>query len=184
MRKRFVVSAVLLVAAGVPALFAQETSTVTDVVSIPVIKYIAAALAVAFFLGAHLSRPLELVTGLANRIAGGDLSQHVDFMGDFSAAFNSMTRQLKESREQLVELNKQLERPPTDEEVAKKSKLPLKQVREVRAAARAVTSLDRPLGDEHDAASYGDLFASDQAPIEEEVHLVEWLERRGMRPLK
>ncbi|MGZ4319605.1 MAG: sigma-70 family RNA polymerase sigma factor [Gaiellaceae bacterium] len=69
------------------------------------------------------------------------------------------------------ELNTQLERAPTDEEVAKKAKLPLKQVREVRAAARAVTCLDRPLGDEHDAASYGDLFASDAAPIEEEVHL-------------
>ncbi|HEY6015618.1 MAG TPA: sigma-70 family RNA polymerase sigma factor, partial [Gaiellaceae bacterium] len=69
------------------------------------------------------------------------------------------------------ELTTQLERPPTDEEVSKKSKLPLKQVREVRAAARAVTSLDRPLGDEHDAASYGDLFASDDKPIEEEVHI-------------
>ncbi len=69
------------------------------------------------------------------------------------------------------ELVTQLERPPTDEEVSKKAKLPIKQVREVRQAARAVTSLDRPIGDEHDAASYGDLFASDEAPIEEEVHL-------------
>jgi RNA polymerase primary sigma factor len=69
------------------------------------------------------------------------------------------------------ELMATLERPPTDDEVAKKSKLPLKQVREVRKAARAVTSLDRPLGDEHDAASYGDLFASDEKPIDEEVHL-------------
>jgi RNA polymerase primary sigma factor len=64
-----------------------------------------------------------------------------------------------------------LERAPTDEEVSKKAKLPLKQVREVRQAARAVTSLDRPLGDEHDSASYGDLFASDDRPIEEEVHM-------------
>ena len=31
-------------------------------------------------------------------------------MGDFSVAFNTMTRQLKDSREQLVDLNKQLER--------------------------------------------------------------------------
>ncbi|HET8607485.1 MAG TPA: sigma-70 family RNA polymerase sigma factor [Gaiellaceae bacterium] len=69
------------------------------------------------------------------------------------------------------ELATQLERPPSDDEVAKKAKLPLKQVREVRAAARAVTSLDRPLGDEHDAASYGDMFASEEAPIEEEVHM-------------
>ena len=69
------------------------------------------------------------------------------------------------------ELTLKLERPPTDQEVAKQAKLPLKQVREVRAAARAVTSLDRPLGDEHDAGSYGDLFASDATPIDEEVHV-------------
>jgi RNA polymerase primary sigma factor len=69
------------------------------------------------------------------------------------------------------ELIATLERPPSDEELSKKAKLPLKQVREVRKAARAVTSLDRPLGDEHDSASYGDLFASNEKPIDEEVHL-------------
>src|SRR3712207_3037324 len=40
------------------------------------------------------------------------------------------------------ELTLKLERAPTDEEVAKTAKLPLKHVKEVRAAARAVTSLD------------------------------------------
>src|SRR5689334_2091276 len=55
------------------------------------------------------------------------------------------------------ELVLQLERPPTDEEIAKRAKLPLKQLREVRQAARAVTSLDRPIGDENEAA-FGDLF--------------------------
>src|SRR4051794_31509606 len=69
------------------------------------------------------------------------------------------------------ELVLKLERSPTDDEIAKKAKLPLKQVREVRQAARAVTSLDRPLGDEHGAASFGDLFASGDRPIEEEVHI-------------
>ncbi|NLE59547.1 MAG: hypothetical protein GX616_14390 [Planctomycetes bacterium] len=29
--------------------------------------------------------------------AGGDLTQHVDFMGGFSKAFNSMTQQLQEA---------------------------------------------------------------------------------------
>jgi RNA polymerase primary sigma factor len=61
-----------------------------------------------------------------------------------------------------------LGRQPTEEEVAEQAKLPLKQVREVRQAARAITSLDRPVGDEADAA-LGDLFASDQAPPEEEL---------------
>ena len=61
-----------------------------------------------------------------------------------------------------------LGRQPTEEEVAKQAKLPLKQVREVRQAARAITSLDRPVGDEGDAA-LGDLFASEQAAPEEEL---------------
>ena len=53
---------------------------------------------------------LKHLTWKTQQIAAGDLDQKVDFMGDFSTAFNTMTRQLKESREQLVELNKQLER--------------------------------------------------------------------------
>ena len=61
-----------------------------------------------------------------------------------------------------------LGRQPTEEEVAKQAKLPLKQVREVRQAARAITSLDRPVGSENEAA-LGDLFAAEQAPPEEEV---------------
>ncbi|HEX7083702.1 MAG TPA: sigma-70 family RNA polymerase sigma factor [Gaiellaceae bacterium] len=73
------------------------------------------------------------------------------------------------------ELVAQLERAPTDEEVAERSKLPLKQVREVRAAARAVASLDKPVG-EGDAAAYGDLFASDEAQPDEQVE-VELTER-------
>src|SRR5579872_3900803 len=43
------------------------------------------------------------------------------------------------------ELVATLERPPTDHELAEKAKLPVKQVREVRRAARAVASLDRPV---------------------------------------
>src|ERR671936_621711 len=66
------------------------------------------------------------------------------------------------------ELAPKLGRQPTEEEVAKHAKLPLKQLREVRQAARAVTSLDRPIGDENEGA-LGDLFASQQAPPEEEI---------------
>ena len=61
-----------------------------------------------------------------------------------------------------------LGRQPTEEEVAKQAKLPLKQVREVRQAARAITSLDRPIGDEGDAA-LGDLFAAEGGEPEEEL---------------
>jgi len=66
------------------------------------------------------------------------------------------------------ELTLKLERPPSDEEVAKTAKLSLKHVREVRAAARAVASLDKPLGDEGDTA-FGDIVATDKADVEEEV---------------
>ncbi|HEX3686020.1 MAG TPA: sigma-70 family RNA polymerase sigma factor, partial [Gaiellaceae bacterium] len=61
-----------------------------------------------------------------------------------------------------------LGRQPTDEEIAQQAKLPLKQLREVREAARAITSLDRPIGSDSDAA-LGDLFASEQAQPEEEL---------------
>ena len=68
------------------------------------------------------------------------------------------------------ELTAKLERPPTDAEVAKAAKLSTKHVREVRQAARAVTSLDRPLGTD-DGGALGDLIAVDEKPLEEEVAL-------------
>jgi adenylate cyclase len=57
-----------------------------------------------------LQSNLKHLTWKTQQIAAGDLEQKVDFMGDFSTSFNTMTRQLKDSREQLVDLNKQLER--------------------------------------------------------------------------
>jgi RNA polymerase primary sigma factor len=68
------------------------------------------------------------------------------------------------------ELTAKLERDPTDAEVAKASKLSAKQVREVRGAARAVASLDKPVG-EGNGATFGDLFAGREAEPEEEVHV-------------
>src|SRR5438309_1047958 len=61
-----------------------------------------------------------------------------------------------------------LARPPTDAEIAKHAKLSLKHAREVRAAARAVASLDKPLGDDGDTA-FGDIVATDKGNVEEEV---------------
>ena len=66
------------------------------------------------------------------------------------------------------ELVTQLGRVPTEQEVAKRAKLPLKQVREVRQVARAVTSLDKPIGAESQA-SFGELVAADQETPEDEV---------------
>ncbi len=67
-------------------------------------------------------------------------------------------------RELLVELG----RAPTEQELAKRSKLPLKQVREVRHAARAVTSLDKPIGAENEG-TFGEIVATDSTTPEDEV---------------
>ena len=60
-------------------------------------------------------------------------------------------------------------REPTDEELASEVELPVHQVREVREAARTVTSLDRPVGDE-DGTSLGELFPSEHDEPVEAVH--------------
>jgi len=68
------------------------------------------------------------------------------------------------------ELVAELERQPTDDEISKRSKLPVKQVREVRKAARAVTSLDKPLGSDSDA-SLADVVATHEHDVDEELHV-------------
>jgi RNA polymerase primary sigma factor len=68
------------------------------------------------------------------------------------------------------ELIATLERAPTEQELADKAKLPVKQVREVRSAARAVASLDKRIGAD-DSASFGELFASDDAQPDEQVEV-------------
>jgi RNA polymerase primary sigma factor len=66
------------------------------------------------------------------------------------------------------ELVLKLERAPTDEEVAQVAKLNVKHVRETRAAARTVASLDKTVGDDSDTA-FGDLVAHEAGNVEEEV---------------
>jgi RNA polymerase primary sigma factor len=68
------------------------------------------------------------------------------------------------------ELALRLGRQPTEEEVVEAVKLPAKQVREVRDAARTVTSLDRPVGEGEDVP-LGELFESDQPPPDEVVEV-------------
>ena len=68
------------------------------------------------------------------------------------------------------ELHQKLDRQPTDEEIAKAAKLRLEHVRQVREAARTVTSLDRPLGDDG-GGSLGDLVAGEAAAPDEELQV-------------
>ncbi|MEJ7791803.1 MAG: sigma-70 family RNA polymerase sigma factor [Gaiellaceae bacterium] len=62
----------------------------------------------------------------------------------------------------------QLGREPTLEEIAEEASLPLQQARDVRAAARASTSLDQPVGETEDAV-LGDFVAGEGPLPEEEV---------------
>jgi RNA polymerase primary sigma factor len=57
---------------------------------------------------------------------------------------------------------------PTDEEVAREADLPIQQIREVREAARAVTSLDRAVGEDEDTP-LGDLFVSELGEPDREI---------------
>jgi RNA polymerase primary sigma factor len=68
------------------------------------------------------------------------------------------------------ELQARLGREPRDDEIAAAAELPLAQVEEVRDAARTVTSLDRPVGEEGETA-LGELLEGDAPPVEEEVEL-------------
>ncbi|MBV8955759.1 MAG: sigma-70 family RNA polymerase sigma factor [Solirubrobacterales bacterium] len=68
------------------------------------------------------------------------------------------------------ELVGKLGREPTDEEIAAAADLAVKEVRETREAARVVTSLDRPVGEEEDT-SLGSLLPSGERGPEEEVEI-------------
>ncbi len=65
------------------------------------------------------------------------------------------------------ELAVELERTPTDEEIAERADVSLRELRETREYSRTVTSLERPVGEEGDT-ELGDLLPSDAPePIEE-----------------
>ena len=78
-----------------------------------------------------------------------------------------LQRERKIARAEQV-LAVELGRQPTDEEVAVAVKLPEEQVFDVRQAARAVTSLDRTVGEDEDTP-LGDFFVSDDAAPDREI---------------
>jgi RNA polymerase primary sigma factor len=82
------------------------------------------------------------------------------------------------------DLSAELGREPTDDEIAAAAELPLEQVEEVRDAARTVTSLDRPIGEEGDTA-LGDVLEGGAPPVHQEVEvsLSEELLRRTIEEL-
>jgi RNA polymerase sigma factor (sigma-70 family) len=66
-----------------------------------------------------------------------------------------------------AELATELNRDPTDEEVAKKAKLPLDEVMAVRDLTRVTTSLDTPIGEGD--TTLGELHAETTEDLEDEV---------------
>jgi RNA polymerase sigma factor (sigma-70 family) len=65
------------------------------------------------------------------------------------------------------ELSARLNREPSDEEVAKKAKLPLDEVKAIRDLTRVTTSLDAPVGEGE--TSLGELRAESTASVEDEI---------------
>jgi RNA polymerase primary sigma factor len=68
------------------------------------------------------------------------------------------------------ELTAKLGHAPDEDEIAAAAQLPLQQVREVREAARTVTSLDRPVGEEEDT-SLGERIGGTAPEPSEELHV-------------
>ncbi|HUK95254.1 MAG TPA: sigma-70 family RNA polymerase sigma factor [Gaiellaceae bacterium] len=64
----------------------------------------------------------------------------------------------------------QLGREPSLDEIAEEANLPLAQAHEVKAAARASTSLDQPVGEAEDAV-FGDFVAGDEPLPDEQVEV-------------
>lgn len=58
----------------------------------------------------NLHANLNHLTWQAQQVAKGDYSQHVAYLGEFSTAFNEMTKQLKEREELLTEAAEKAER--------------------------------------------------------------------------
>ena len=82
------------------------------------------------------------------------------------------------------ELAAQLERPPTDAEIAAAADLTLEEIEETREFTRTVTSLERPVGEEGET-ELGDLLPSDERePVEVvEIGLREEAVRAALRRL-
>ena len=67
-------------------------------------------------------------------------------------------------------LSTSLGRQPTDEEIAQAAEIPIDHVRDLQAAARTVTSLDKPIGESEDML-LGDVLQSEAIQPAEEVEL-------------
>jgi RNA polymerase primary sigma factor len=68
------------------------------------------------------------------------------------------------------ELRAELDRDPSDEEIAARAKIHLAELDRIRDAARTITSVDKPVG-EGEETTLGELMPADEAGVEEEVDI-------------
>jgi RNA polymerase primary sigma factor len=68
------------------------------------------------------------------------------------------------------DLSAQLGRIPTDEELARAARVTVPELERIRGAARVITSLDRPIGDDGETA-LAELLPGETAAPEEELHI-------------
>lgn len=66
-------------------------------------------------------------------------------------------------RRTAMVLTEQLGREPTDEELARELQIPTSKVAHLKSVSVRPTSLDAPIGDEGDSASFGDIVGDDNA---------------------
>ena len=87
------------------------------------------------------------ITWQIQRVAAGDFTQRVDFMGDFSAAFNSMVEQLDASRTSVMQKEEELTRLTLalQDEVAQKGRA-LAALKESEASFRYMAEHDALTG--------------------------------------
>ncbi len=88
----------------------------------------------------HLQASLKHLTWTTQQIAKGDFNHEVDFMGDFSAAFNSMTQQLKDSFAERKKTNEILQKRVNELDDARLAMLNMmKDLDEARSEAEDAT---------------------------------------------
>jgi RNA polymerase primary sigma factor len=76
-------------------------------------------------------------------------------------------RRIERVREELA---KKLDREPTDSELSAETSLSIRQIMEVRDAARVVASLDQPVGEEGDT-SLGEILPGDEEEFTEDINV-------------
>jgi len=88
----------------------------------------------------NLQASLKHLTWTTQQIAIGDFNHEVDFMGDFAAAFNSMTQQLKDSFAETQAANESLENRVNELDEARRAMLNMMQdLDEARSEAEDAT---------------------------------------------